>query len=95
MSVYVDDMRAPVGRMRMVHMLADTTAELLAMADTIGLPHRWLQGAGTHKEHFDLSLTKRALAVEAGAVEITWKEAGALVGRRRRLLLEGVPDVHL
>jgi hypothetical protein len=70
MTVYVDDMRAPFGRMKMCHMLADTTEELLAMADQIGVARKWLQKAGTPREHFDIALSKRALAVKAGAVEI-------------------------
>ena len=70
MAVYVDDMRASFGRMVMCHMLADTTEELLAMADRIGVQRKWLQCAGTPKEHFDIALSKRALAVKAGAVEI-------------------------
>jgi len=65
MAVYVDDMRAPFGRMIMCHMIADTTAELLYMADRIGIARRWLQDAGTWKEHFDISLSKRALALAA------------------------------
>lgn len=86
MSVYVDTMAAPFGRMILCHMLADTHDELLAMADTIGVQRRWLQHAGTYKEHFDISLTKRALAVHHGAVEITWKEAGKMLAARRTLL---------
>jgi hypothetical protein len=83
MSVYVDDMRANYGRMVMCHMLADTHDELLAMADKIGMQLRCIQHAGTPKEHFDVSLTKRALAVHYGALEITWKEAGKIVATRR------------
>lgn len=83
MAVYVDDMRARYGTMVMCHMLADSTDELLAMADRIGVQRRWLQKAGTDREHFDIALSKRALAVAAGAVEITWREAGAMCRRRR------------
>ena len=44
MTVYVDDMHlSPMGqfgRMKMSHMIADSTDELLAMADRIGLARR-------------------------------------------------------
>src|SRR4051812_37876272 len=76
MSVYVDDMRAPFGRMVMCHMVADSTAELLTMADRIGVARRWLQHAGTPKEHFDIALSKRAAAVRAGAIEVDWRFIG-------------------
>jgi hypothetical protein len=85
MTVYVDDMRAPFGRMVMCHMVADSTEELLAMADRIGVSRRWLQYPGTPKEHFDIALSKRALAVRHGAVEITWRE----VGERLRRAVDG------
>lgn len=83
MAVYVDDMRAPYGRLVMCHMLADTTAELLAMADTIGVDRKWIQYPGTFREHFDIALSKRALAVKAGALEITWRDAGRIQRARR------------
>jgi NRPS condensation-like uncharacterized protein len=81
-TVYVDDMRARFGRMVMCHMFADTSDELLAMADRIGVSRRWLQHAGTHREHFDIALSKRALAVKAGAREITRSEVGELLAQR-------------
>jgi hypothetical protein len=75
LSVYVDDMRAPFRRiMIMCHMTADTPEELRAMANRIGIPQKWCQYPGTWKEHFDICLTKRKLAVTAGAVEITMRE---------------------
>ena len=83
MAVYVDNMRAPYGRMVMCHMIADTTEELVAMADRIGVARRWLQKPGGHDEHFDICLSKRTLAVAAGAQEITWRELGNMLRQRR------------
>ena len=84
MSVYVDDMRASFGRMVMCHMLADSTDELLAMADRIGVSRRWLQHAGTPKEHFDIALNKRALAVQNGAIEVSLRDIGRMLAERIR-----------
>ncbi len=83
MSVYVDNMRAKYGRMVMFHMVADTTDELLAMADKIGVARRWLQHPGTPKEHFDIALGKRELAVKAGAIEIGNKQLTEIIRGKR------------
>jgi len=72
--VYVDDMRAGFGRMIMCHMVADTRVELLEMADRIGVDRKWIRKAGTPKEHFDICLSKRAVAIRLGAVGITQRE---------------------
>lgn len=82
MTVFVDTMRAPFGRMIMCHMIADTKEELLQMADQIGVQRKWIQYEGTYKEHFDISLGKRALAIKAGAVEITWRELANKIRER-------------
>lgn len=78
MSVYVDDMyKHEIGEfrnMKMSHMVADSTEELLAMADKIGVARRWIQYPGTNREHFDICVSKRAKAVAAGAVEVTMRE---------------------
>lgn len=85
MSVYVDNMRAPFGRLKMCHMAADSTAELLAMADKIGVARKWIQRPGTWKEHFDICLTKRHLALNHGAIEMSYSELGRkLLARRKR-----------
>lgn len=86
MAVYVDDMRASYGRMVMCHMVADSEGELLAMADRIGVARRWHQYPGTPKSHFDIALSKRRLAVEHGAIEITWRELGLKLRARRAIV---------
>ena len=71
MTVYVDDMRAPFGRMIMCHMIADSTAELLNMADRIGVARRWIQHRGTVREHFDIARSKRALWMLCAVLLVT------------------------
>lgn len=83
MAVYVDDMNAPFGRMKMCHMAADTTIELMAMADSIGVPRRYVQYAGTPREHFDVSQTKKKLAVGHGAMAIPRRFMGRYTRAKR------------
>lgn len=83
MTVYVDDMRAKFGRLIMCHMVADTDVELHAMAARIGVARQWHQTPPRHDSHYDIALTKRAAAIAAGAVPITWRQAGAMIMRRR------------
>lgn len=83
MAVYVDNMRAPFGRMKMCHMIADSTDELLAMADLIGVDRKWIQKAGRHDEHFDIAMSKRRIALDAGAIEVSMKDLGRILRARR------------
>ncbi|KWA84208.1 hypothetical protein WL29_22880 [Burkholderia ubonensis] len=83
MAVYVDDMEAPYRGMKMCHLLADTDDELHAMADRIGMARKWHQKPGTARSHYDIALSKKKLAIAAGAIAITWKQAGAMAARRR------------
>lgn len=82
MAAYVDDMRAPFRRMVLCHLVADTLDELHAMADRIGVARRWYQGPPlTPWPHYDICQSKRTLAVQAGAMEIRWREAPAIARR--------------
>lgn len=74
MAVYVDDVFVPFGRMVMCHMAADSTAELCAMADKIGVARRWIQKAGTDKEHFDVSKCARQKAIDFGAIPVSCRD---------------------
>jgi hypothetical protein len=54
------------------------------MADRIGVARRWHQKPPkASSSHYDIALTKRALAVAAGAVEITWRQASMMTLARR------------
>ena len=67
MAVYLDGARNHYGRMVMCHMIADTPSELHQMAADIGMKQRWYQPLSF--PHYDVSLSRRKLAVEQGAIE--------------------------
>lgn len=81
MAVYVDDMAAPFKRGNrtyiMCHCWGDSREELFAMMRLIGVDLKYFQrppsvklpGMNASWEHFDITKTKRALAVKAGAIE--------------------------
>lgn len=83
MSVYVDHLRTPYGGMKMSHMLADTSAELLDMATKIGVRHKWLKKYGQPDEHFDVCDSKRALAIEHGALRVSSSQLVRIIRRKR------------
>jgi hypothetical protein len=69
--------------MIMCHLFADTTDELNRMADAIGIARKWIQYPGTPKEHFDISKSKRALAIMNGAIELTSARSLIAIIRRK------------
>ena len=87
--VYIDNMNAPYRGMKMCHMIADSTEELLEMADKIGVNRKWIQDAGTYNEHFDICQAKKAKAVQLGAKEITMMQLGRMLGERPGTLPSG------
>lgn len=91
MPVYVDDMyRYPMGqfrRMKMSHMIADTDEELHVVAMLIGVDRRWFQG-----DHYDISMTKRELAIQYGARPITLRQLAAMANNRRGGWPLGTPE---
>ncbi|WP_257744567.1 DUF4031 domain-containing protein [Burkholderia glumae] len=96
MTVYVDDMylypAGRFGRMKMSHLIADTSDELLAMVRQIGVNPKWIQHAGTRDEHFDIAIVKRAATISAGALPITHQQCSAMNKRRRVTGQLGSPE---
>ena len=53
----------------MCHMIADSPAELIEMANRIGVALKWFQHSAS-VPHFDIAKSKKALALASGAVEL-------------------------
>ena len=83
MTVYVDNMKASFGRMKMCHMVADTEQELEAMAKKIGVAVKWWQYKGTRKSHFDICLSKKQKAIDNGAIHVSCHELGFMLKPRK------------
>lgn len=64
-------------------MIADSSEELLQMVKKIGVNPKWIQDAGTPREHFDICLSKKALAIKAGAKEIGFRELAIITMNRK------------
>ena len=97
MTVYVDNWRerARTGRGRVAvwsHLRVgpgDALAELHAFATGIGLERRWFQDKTWPHAHYDVTDTVRRAAIAAGAVPVTWQQAGRqMLAARRRIALD-------
>lgn len=76
-------------------MTADSEEELLSMVDAVGVHRSHHQYAGTLKSHFDISASKRALAIKRGAVEVTVRQMARMVSIRRKTGVLPKPDPGL
>lgn len=77
MAIYVDTAFLPYGRMKMCHMFADTTDELIRCSTAVGIGSVHIQYRGTYREHFDVSLRARKdLILHHGARVITYRDTG-------------------
>lgn len=68
------------------HLVADSTDELMHLADLIGLRPEWIQDPGTWGEHFDVTEPKRRAAIAVGAVELTVQQMGTWLNDKRSRL---------
>lgn len=58
---------------------------ICTMADKIGVKRKWLQYPGTRHEHFDICLSKKKLAIKAGAKEVSMLERGYMMDQPQPL----------
>ncbi len=86
MSVYVDGERNALGSMIMCHMFADSLSELHAMAEAVGMKREWFQPLSF--PHYDVSLSRRTVAVSKGAVQVDRREGVAIRKRVRAAFTE-------
>lgn len=98
MSTYVDPLMQYGWKLRGLmqlscHLFADTEDELHCMACRIKLKRGWFQqgspGGGRGEDrfslpHYDLTHKKRGLAIRAGAIKVTRREAVNIWRRHRR-----------
>tara|TARA_Y100000815_G_scaffold259347_2_gene269706 strand:- start:145 stop:489 length:345 start_codon:yes stop_codon:yes gene_type:complete len=66
MTVYIDQARNPYRGMIMGHMIADNILDLFDMAKIIGMRAEWFQPGSF--PHFDVSVTRRRLAIQNNAI---------------------------
>lgn len=92
MTVYVDELASWGWKMRgrtvqSCHMFTDQVdlGELHLMAEQIGMKREWFQ---EHKiaPHYDLTKTRRDMAVENGAIEVNRRQSSEIWKHRREML---------
>lgn len=83
MAVYIDTFNAPYRRMIMCHMMADTVGELHQMADRLGVARKWFQADGIYP-HYDICLSKKKLAIQYGAEEMSARDLVAKFAHLRK-----------
>lgn len=103
MTVYVDNARIParVGHLsaRWSHLITDgPLTELHVFAQGIGLRRAWFQpGRNASRPHYDVTDAKRAAALAAGAVPVSWHDVPGILSTApgdvfvdgRRILVTG------
>ena len=77
-------------RVKSCHLFTDQVEleELHSIAAKIGMQRRWFQSASKVAPHYDLTSSRRLMALAAGARELTRRESVDVWKRRRELVHE-------
>lgn len=81
MAVYVDDAIHPWRGKKWCHMFADDLRELHRLAAAIGLKRAWFQN-DPRLPHYDLTESKRKLALSLGAKEVSYSVTAQYIKKR-------------
>jgi len=85
MAVYVDPAIWERWNRRWCHLLADSADELHIFAAGLGLKRSRFQSKPGRPwvDHYDIDEDRRRAAVALGAIEITWRDVGEQIARKR------------
>ena len=82
--LYVDNPKIEYGRMKMCHMLADSSIELRRACIALALDPAYIEHVGKANEHININMAKRKLAIEKlGAKEVSSRQLVRIVQGRR------------
>lgn len=86
--IYVDNfyLRCSYRGMRMSHLFSYDQTELHEFAARLGLRRDWF-----HRDHYDISYSKRELALMLGARNITYRQMARMVTRWRHSRIITIP----
>jgi hypothetical protein len=86
--IFVDNPKRKLGRMKMCHMVSDTSlAELHAFAASIGCKREWFQRSAK-SPHYDLPMFRREIALLNGAQSLGSK---GIIYALKRWRIDGSP----
>lgn len=97
MAVYVDELVWESRGRLWCHLLSDGAEELHRFALRLGLPRSAFhtRPGRPWRDHYDVPDALRRRAVQLGALEITFHEAGGHIVRRRRAFGTGRPGTAI
>ena len=73
--LYVDKAKIPYHRMKMSHLIADSTDELAQAARDLQIGPRHINKRGKAEEHLDICQYKKVMAIKSlGAIEVSDRE---------------------
>lgn len=91
MTVYIDGPITKRAHTEVCVMMADTDAELHALAKRIRVDERRYLAPPKHDSQYEIGIANLQKAIAAGAELVTWRELGCMTMRRRATGQPGEP----